>query len=481
MQIVPVGGRIKAASVGLDHLRANGVEVDDKITLMRRDPSVELRTAFFPRVGTDLRQAIRGVGFFRPILKTDQGMGGNFLPFTIDPNLTVSDLSVRAIGHEEGYAMPEKWHPEAAGLASDMHEVFRTLDLKSSHSILLDLESRRAGKGRLPFFLIRPALPERPIVFGQDVLDQVHSEVNRLLERCTQRAHEREKLATGSARPTNVIYVQPDVFVLADGTVTVEKINCPDVGLFLAGVESPESRVFPHIRSTMTKMRGAVVEKILTKMGRDITIVTRDEVIFEDQDVLEIREILELEAALRAGGAHVRVVPVSKVNFLPRRSNLLLLNLDYRLENIHDLLRRHTDKEITCFPNPYFQAACQDMTGLSESEMALGHKHRQRFLALARSEPDSSKGRADVLRHIDKALRIGGIESDIIHVVLNVETVPVFRNSMHSWRQFAARAERTENKGGMIRFRAIPATPENLMLTSSTGPRLHAFRFMCVA
>src|SRR5207248_1689007 len=113
------------------------------------------------------------------------------------------------------------------------------------------------------------------------------------------------------------------------------------------------------------------------KMGFEVTIVTRDEVLKQHEDVLEIREISAVSSALAKCGVHVTVVPVSGIDAVARGKKVLLLNVDYRGATASALLRRHRDREIDCFPNPYFQMACQRESGLPESEMGLGHKHRK--------------------------------------------------------------------------------------------------------
>lgn len=478
--IIPVGGRVKSASVGLDHLFSAGTEVDETISQMRRDPPDWLRKAFFPRVGKELTQAIRGVGFFRPTLKTDQGMAGNFLPFHIDPSLERSDLGIRSIGYEEGCAIPEAWHPEAGENKDALQAAFHGLDLSATYAILNALGERAAEKGRLPFFLIRPALAERPIVFGRDVIERVQNATDSLVADCITRARKLELAASGSTRPIHLLYVQPDAFVLADGTVAIEKLNCPDVCFFLAGVADPHSRVLPEIRSIVSRMREYVTDAMLAAIGPDITLVTRDEVIGDQQDILELLEIRELKSALERKGAIVSTIAVSHVSALRKGARLLLLNLDYSSASITVLLQRHALGEVTCFPNPYFQMACREVSGLRESSLSPEDKYYDRFLAWTRAQPGSEAGRNDVLRQIGSALERNGIESDVLHAVLETETVPVLRGSLHAWRQFEARTRRPGNLG-RIRFREIPALPVKLILTGATGPRLHGFRFMCTA
>src|SRR5437762_3295422 len=123
--ILPFGGRIKSASIGLDHLYADITEVDTTIKELRQDPPKEFCAAFFPRTGKDLKQALRGVGFFRPSLKTDQGMPGNFFPFSIDLNRQTSDLSRRVVAREEGLAIPEGWFRDRNGLTERVQTSFR--------------------------------------------------------------------------------------------------------------------------------------------------------------------------------------------------------------------------------------------------------------------------------------------------------------------------------------------------------------------
>jgi len=491
MHILPIGGRIKSASVGLNHLYAPGVDVDQEITRLRRDPLPEMSMAFFPRTGHELKRVLKGIGFFRPTLKTDQGMAGNFLPFFIDPNLERTDLSVRRIAYEEGLAIPEPWmidringhwlnpprdYKENWERIDEVQRSFLNLNLEATYHMIEEMEVRRAEKGRLPFFFIRPAMPDRPIVIGQDIVQKVEASVRTFLE------------ATGFSR--NLIYCQPDVFLLTDGSVVVERINCPDVGMFFsrnnpkvgdvfsAYVHVDGSAILPTVQKIVEETRDVVVERIIEMMGKSITIVTRDEVRANDEDVLECGEIRAIGQGLMFRGARVRVVGVSQVASLEVGSRLLLLNLNWRRNDraMSALLWRRNKGEVECFPDPYLQMMCERASGLPEVEIAPTNPHRASFLQLAASRP-SSEVRQRLLHLIEKK----GITGDIIHAVLASETIPIFRQSLHSWRHFAIRAARPENKDGNILLRSIPARPDNLLLTSTTGPRLHAFRFMCVA
>ena len=105
--MVPVGGRIKSAGVGLDIFVSNGENFQTQMKKARENPPIEILNAFFPSDNSRMKQMMKGIGFYRPMLKTDQGMGGNFLPFYINEALDTTDLSQRQIVREEGLIIPE--------------------------------------------------------------------------------------------------------------------------------------------------------------------------------------------------------------------------------------------------------------------------------------------------------------------------------------------------------------------------------------
>jgi hypothetical protein len=180
MHIVPIGGRIKAASVGLDLLYpTDGENLDDRIRRARKDPSEELRLAFFPKTGKELRHMLDGIGLYRPMLKTDQGMPGNFFPFWIAPSLTMTDLSRRSVSYQEGALLAEEWGGLRNGALQELRTAFQGLDLAKVFPHLERMEGRQADKGRAPVFLVRPALVDRPIVLGQDIMTAVQAAVTR--------------------------------------------------------------------------------------------------------------------------------------------------------------------------------------------------------------------------------------------------------------------------------------------------------------
>lgn len=481
MKMVPIGGRIKSASVGLDHLYTTDdiVELDSQIRRLRKKPSRKLLEAFFPSDSTRLKQLMRGVGLYHPVLKTEQGMGGNFLPFFIDPNSFTTDLSAKKIYKEEGIAIPEPYYYHDPELVYSVQKAFSVFNLEKTDEILQRVGSiRDAAKGRTPFFLIRPAITDQKIIFGHNIIDRVTEAVNKLLQDISQRASEQERRYSGDSQDSNLLYCQPDVFILMDGTVAVEKINCPDVGLFLIGLQDPFSTILPVIQRVVSGLRKAVCQTLASNIGsQEIGLVTRDEVFIHQEDLLEIGEIESLKQGLAELGVQLRVYPVSKISEIPTGQAVLLLNIDYEDNKTNILFDRHCRGEIIFYPNPFFQMACQKATGLQE--ILVPQKHQDSFLRLVGSTPKEKEGLILTWQRLDKLLCKYNVTSDIIHADISKEVVPIFRRSMHSWRVLNKRASRYNEKGE-IKLRSIPAKPDNLIITSDTGPRLHTFRFMFI-
>ena len=471
LRVVKTGGRIKAAGMGMNHLFAHSdpVALEAHLKRLRDRPPIELLQAFFPSDHDRLRQLMRGVGFYRPVLKTDQGMAGNFLPFLIDPSQATSALVRRRIEMEEFVAIPEPHADLSPEMVREVQTQFIAGRLRETAERLASMERRQANKGRLPFFLIRPAQTDEPIVFGRDIVEQVERLVQALVANIAQRA---------GVTDSGLIWAQPDVFILEDGTIEIERLNCPDVGLFLRGFTHPLSRLLPIVQEIVEGLghhvRDAIHRAIPESM---ITILTRDEVLDNEEDLLEIGEIEELQRLCAPLGKTLRVRRVSDVDDIPQDEPVLLLNLDYSSPTTGRLLARAQEGSMRCFPDPRFQRLCQMTTGLHET--SLPETYRRSFLELAGANPKNDLAHREVLIRLNEHLEAAGHTTPILYVQAGGELIPVLRQNLHSWRQMKNRIERHDGPVP-FRFRRVPATPESLLLTSSTGPRLHVYRFLCV-
>lgn len=481
MRLVPIGGRIKSASVGLNHLYATNdvVRLNVELKKLRKKPMTELLEAFFPSDITRLKQMMRGVGFYRPVLKTDQGMAGNFLPFYINPNHPNTDLSVRRICKEEGLAIPEAYCLLNQEIVESVQREFNAFNLRKVDEILQRIGStRKADKGRAPFFLIRPALLNKEIVFGQDLIKRVNDSVSVLLQDVIERANEEEKKYSGCYQADNLLYCQADVFILSDGTVTVEQINCPDVGMFLNEIHNPFSKILPLVQKIVGSLQEVVCKVLVDNINsKQIAIVTRNQVLENQEDILELMEMESLKKGLSRHGVELNIYSISQVNRIPIGQKVILLNVDYRDGQSKIIFDRHCSKELTFYPNPFFQRICQNITGLQE--VTVPSKYHYQFLDIIRSIPKNDDAVFKIWHRLEKLLCGYGVNSDIINADIGFEIVPIFRRSLHSWRVLNTRIGRY-NGTAQIKLRLIPACPQNLILTSDSGPRLHVFRFMFV-
>lgn len=249
--------------------------------------------------------------------------------------------------------------------------------------------------------------------------------------------------------------------------------------MFLTGFDHPFSM---HLR-TIQEIVGQLHQAIRVALGGTITgnalsILTRDEVIDHEEDLLELGEIEVLRQMCQRLGKELHVRRLSDVALIPAGEPVILLNLDYMASGAQTLIDRVTEGSLQAYPDPRFQRLCQTAAGLFET--TLPHNHRQAFLELCGSQPKNDYGYMDVLRRINERLTQAGHASPVLYVQVGNELVPVLRQSLHSWRQLKNRAERLD-PSTPIRFRSVPADVDTLLLTGHTGPRMHVYRFMCVA
>ena len=480
MKLVPVGGRIKSAAVGLNVFAQGSENFQVQMKKIREKPPVEILSAFFPSDRNRMKQMMQGIGFYRPMLKTDQGMGGNFLPFYIDPALESTDLSQRQIACEEGLIIPELYLEHDPGTLRELRQTFQAMDLRNTDRILAPLlsQSREAEKGRTPFFFIRPALLSSPVVFGNDIVQKVIEAVERLLDRVMDLAEEKANQSLNSnGRP---LYFLADVFVNVDREVSVEKLHFPDVGFFMTELELKGS-IASETQDVVRQIEDQVFKRVLELINsRVVYIVTRDEVLHKREDVLEILEIRSISRRLEEHGVKVEVRSMNQVVEIPTGATCLLMNLDYN--NGHGcLLERHGRGDLVCHPSPYLQLASRELTGLRET--TIPSQFMGKFFNLIDCNPDSNQATESVVSKVDASLtRHGGITSELLHVDVNgKETVPVHRRIHHSWKQLVKKVNRHRGEANLetvtVKIRELPITSRNSLLTSTTGPRVHVFRF----
>lgn len=492
LSIVPIGGRVKAASLGLDTLGTSQdpVEVTRHIQALRKQPTPELQKAYFPLVGDTLKHRLRDIGLYRPVLKTDQGMPGNFFSFHINMQQEEDSFDVAKALREEGIAIPEPHANLPRELVERVQRSFHRMQLGKVFGQLQQIPAlREANKGRDAFFFIRAAETEEPLVLGANTIQAAQLEVQKVLQKISQGAQELEENFQKSQGVKNksyagdkLLYCQPDVFVLKDG-IQVEKINCPDVGFFLTEVETGDhSGIFQEVRETVHRLMDPVVSLLAKRFPEGLTLITRDEVLRDQEDVLEQQEIVALRNQLAKYHVPVHVIALSDLEHIPAHLPALLLNIDYNHPSATALLERHCRDEIDCYPNPFFQMASRQVSGLKTVE--LEGKYLEKLLFQLKALPESDAAIRDVHKRIQQCLqKCEGMGENLIHVDLGNEVVPFHPSSLHSSRVVYSRIQRQKERGipvEKITLRELPARKDNLRIADENGARLHTFRFMCV-
>jgi hypothetical protein len=479
MDIIPIGGRIKAAAFSFTPFtEKSSSDIDEYLKEIRNNPSPDFLKCFFPSERKRIKHLLSNIGLFRPFMKTDQGMGGNFFPFYINQNMEQCALSPASISHEVGIAIPER---HASHLTSDKIELIqKNISNFSLTEVINELNDnsslmRIAAKGRAGFFFIRPALTENKVFFDADVLVNLNKKLNELLLNIFEIARE-EQRAYSPHLPfeENVLYGQVDAYILENREITIEKIHLPDVGFFLNSVSDPFGEILKNVQTITGALQESVCSTLASFLDKDIYLITRDEVLKNHEDILEIKEIENLCIGLATSGVKAHILPLSEIDDIPNGKQVILLNLDYRVSAIENLFQRHIKNEIRCFPNPFVQKVSHNITGLPET--TIPYKHRASFLSLTSSLPKNAQAKIDVYNRIKELLSKYGVNSNIAHVDIGPELVPILTKSLYSWRQLPRRLERYKNLNQEIKIRSIP--DQGLLLKDEYGSRLHVYRFM---
>ena len=179
-------------------------------------------------------------------------------------------------------------------------------------------------------------------------------------------------------------------------------------------------------------------------------------------------------------GFGVKVVGASQAGEIPKGATCLILNL---IDHGPVLLERFRRGEITCYPSPYLQLAARQLTGFRES--VVPSHFMDKFIGLIDCSPKEHEDAETVVSKVDARLSKDGVVSELLHVEVNGEIVPVHRRIHHSWKQLVKRVHKHRGDKPLenvtLKIRELPLTHRNSMVTSTTGSRLHVFRFTFTA
>ncbi|MDD3645960.1 MAG: hypothetical protein PHH06_00975 [Candidatus Gracilibacteria bacterium] len=183
MKLLENGGRIKSASVGYNSINPSlTLDFQGRVKEIINGESNDINTGFFPKVGRSLRTSLNRQPL-RPMISTHQGMPGNFYPFYASNSI---DEILHYNYHSEHFeAILE---PRYKGLVNEQQEVdfinyMAKKDLRKAYGVIsgINQNDRAFEKGRIPFFICRPASTVNDVKLPSTIVPKIENEVNKTI------------------------------------------------------------------------------------------------------------------------------------------------------------------------------------------------------------------------------------------------------------------------------------------------------------
>lgn len=519
---IGVGGRVKMAGGSMDiyyqaaePTMANGdrgaLETHNNFMELRDNPPPELRAAYFPSIGPELKQRLRGAGLYR-YLRMDQGPGGNFTAFTVGCGEQQAYDLARPAPHallEESVKDQIAHLPKLGTLALGVKAAYAKGDLGKTFGLMKQfgqaakdsdviLPSSAVGS-RGGFFLINPVEANQAKLSAnsgpavEDALSKVRSFAYAARKNIKAGMSFKDAVALAEHQPENpeyepedLLYFQPDCFVGTDGNVAVEKINFPDVGFFLTEIEADSNEPLLQVVGIVEKLQEqASVSFNKSLKSSHVTIVVKDESIATSTDLLEVNEAKALSKMLEKSGFTVDVLGISDYTRIHSGTSILMLNPDSQSQAFTDFTERVVRENIPTYPDPLLKVFEHEATTLSTT--VLEGKYLEKFLALVKPKEINEVNAGKLSEELDKILRLGGIpdDIDILYAFVPGQKIPIplFRYSFHSFMQLYNAIERNKREStdiSSITLRAVPFKKETAVFGDTNGKRLAAFRPMYI-
>lgn len=531
-RLLPIGGRIKAAGISLgllydkDHFpfRTDCSPEAAMITTrnfkaLRDNPPPVIRRAYFPLERNEVK-AITGnsPAVLRPILKTDQGPGGNFFGFRISDNEPLVPKQITTVGGQtivERHMLNniESHESHRKDLDTLLENVVYSFEQGDEYKTRLAIEAfeqmcaqlnipthREANKGKDSFFFIRPGLVEGDIyTVPQQLTKEIEREILNIFisfegyfpiaNDLIRRGYPPEdalseailkNLNLHTPPSSSLLYFQPDVIIKNDGSFIIDNINVPDVGFFLSQLSVLDGSQFNDIPQIVNELKDQVIDRIAREVkekGSDqIVVVTRDEVVDNMEDVLEILEIETLSGALLKKGIKTEVAKISETNKIPEGSLVLLMNISKELEGFEDLILRNAKGEIHSYPDPLIYLIKDIFHTYKYIDIDSSQIREIRAIVdkIDYNNQDDIYRRMLALQYLMQ--RFGFPAEDIFYFTDGKKIAPAFKYDIRSF----ALALNEFPDADKLEMRGLDYKPDDSLITDDFGGRLAAFRFMFV-
>jgi len=510
-------GRVKSAGVSFEPLISavrsfdahtsakTAMETTELFRTLRKNPPVEIRNRFFP----DERAVVRGMtqsspALLRPILKTDQGQGC-FLPFSFGGE----DRLDFKRQQELPYFIPEAYFQSqfhergkpvvVAEALNDLDRIFASGDYDEARLAYERLElacdangmhlKREADVGRDGLFFIRPAIANHPIRLPQHVAQAISEEVELHARVFTESMEGYRRLI---ARKYDVtidhepfdppLYFQADFQVFPDGKVMLDQVQLPDVGLFLTNINARGNVAVEGVQRQMNPVKQAVIERIADEMSvrkkKILHLITRDDVLNHQEDVLEQLEMDELTVSFKPYGIQTVMETIQDARALSPDDVALILNIDRKSRAFQELLvDRITKPTATMFPDPL---VIEGMNGFSGYETQRLAPEMITNIKSIIGEPQSTpEGVYRQIMAFDHLLDKAGITGYVFHVHIPGQATPVpcLRHDIRSFQIAFKDVRETDD----VYIRSVPIDSERAVLFDENHQPLYAvFRVMAI-
>lgn len=483
---------------------------------IRKQPPFDLLLAFFPDDYKNIQYRLRGAGAYRH-LRMDQGPGGNFTRF----DLGNEELLRYNLQKEKGFAMPEEListqlqndaYPELSRLKEAIQKSFEKNDYNKTailvnkfttlaESLGLNMHNGEHVGSKSGFFFIRPTETDRPAHFPIDKLPQLREKIDEALNKSLSLAeYTREYLRLGKSfneatkkarqqyaeqggktyQDKGLLYFQPDCFVDNRGNVEIEKINMPDVGMFMTMLNRPSNGALQNVVNANLELKDRLKQTCANFLQKEeIVLITRDDVLDYQADTLELLEIKALKGMLESIGKQVSVKRLSDYESLNKNQELLLLNVNTDNKDYGNFAEHIVKQDITCYADPlvyYFKDEASTL-----KTMEIPHEHLEHFLQLIKPKDITTKNAENIYNRLQYIMKHYNMNEDILYANISgyKMPVPVFKYSLHSFGQIYKAYEKMNNPQGKIKLSSVPVNEDNAIFYSKDAPRLAAYRFMC--
>lgn len=522
--LIPIGGRIKIARQSIDllytlsesFLREDTPEAAFKVVQnfrdARKNPRGGFKRNFFPLDTSEVKSLLNGPGFYRGILKTDQGPAGTFASFRIvdaesDPQIRILSTSGLAIPELYFLDQLKKKGIEVSAL-DEIKGYFRDGDEEGARLALERLSllceeqgisfGREAGVGRMPFFFIRPSvLKDQVGQLSRTRLEEIQRKTTELVNVIEARAVLAKKLvedgfsikeAVEKARDeknirqvedSSILYFQPDVILKNDGGFVVDKINIPDVVFFLSQIDSQGNSSFKPVREIAGELGEVVMDRLADEVhvsGKSrVAIVTRNEVLDSKEDTLELLEMGAISSFLDEKGISTDRVRIADIRNISSDSFTILLNIKPEGDEFNELLIKSARGEITCYPDPFILLFKDQAHTYLETHFDSDAVRRLKNIV----EPIESSPLGVYRQHLalEGFLTKAGLNNgDIFYMVGDGgKTIPIFRYDLKGFSNALNYLGKDE-----VTMRVLNFKPEDAKVVNEDGSHLAAFRFMFI-